>query len=234
MAKKNAWFKHYNTASDGATLRTLWDNGDMEAYALFWKFHELLSRFEDEKERGKMTISWAVLSRETGWKPSKCRRVLARICSLSKIEMNEKPDGNVSFLSPNWLELQERRGGKRDPKKEQKPDRGERRDERGEITDTELAKSTPSVVSFNERLKPENQPFFEVLSNLGITNVKILNNIHLVREEFESKENFDAFIRKVSLSENFNKIDNAYARKEYLAGAILNKSGIVGEQNATA
>lgn len=119
MVSKNKWFKHYNSASQGATLRSLWDAGDYEAYGLFWQLLELVSRFEDHEERGKITISWSVISRETGWKPSKCVRVLSRICSVSKIEMEEKPEGNVSFLVPNWLELQENRGGKRLPKKVQ-------------------------------------------------------------------------------------------------------------------
>lgn len=120
MTHKNVWFKHYNTASQGATLRTLWDNGDFEAYGMWWRLLELISVWENEDSRGEITISWNVLGRDTGWKPTKCRRVLFRIASVSNLDIKELPDGNVSFLHPNWLELQERRGGKKEAKEEQK------------------------------------------------------------------------------------------------------------------
>ena len=131
MAQKNAWFKHYNNASNGHTLSVLWSNNDTEAIALFWLILELVSRFEDESKRGFTTISWSTISRETGWKPSKCRRVLARISPVSKIEINEEQTGYVSFLVPNWLNYQENRGGKKSSKMEQNSDRGEKREERG-------------------------------------------------------------------------------------------------------
>lgn len=125
------WFKHYNTASQGVSLRRLWDAKDYEAYGLFWILLEMLSRFERPENRGKMEINWHVLARETNWKPTKCRRVLSRICSVSKIDMTEKPDGNVSFLVPNWLELQENRGRKKGYKSDKTP--GEVRGKKKEI-----------------------------------------------------------------------------------------------------
>lgn len=114
------WFKHYNTASQGHTLRSLWDDRDYEAYGLFWIMLELLSRFEDPENRGSMTIKISTISRETGWKPSKCLRVLSRIVSVSKIDMKQIREGYVSYLVPNWLELQENRGGQRLIKNEAK------------------------------------------------------------------------------------------------------------------
>lgn len=113
------WFKHYNNASSGASLRSLWDNGDYEAYGLFWRLLELLCQFEDKDRPGSMTISWALLARETGWKPTKCRRVLSRICLISKIDMEEIREGYVTFLLPKWLELQSSWGGKREARFEQ-------------------------------------------------------------------------------------------------------------------
>lgn len=117
---RGGWFKHFNTASQGHTLSTLWANNDTEAIALFWLLLELVSRFEDrdseDGKRGEITISWSVLARETNWKPSKCRRVLARIAPISKIEISEKQEGYVSFLIPNWLEFQENRGQKKSKK----------------------------------------------------------------------------------------------------------------------
>lgn len=125
------WFKHYNTASEGNTLSLLWSNSDYEAIALWWRVLELISKWEKEEERGRVLLSWLLLARETNWKPSKCRRVLARISSVSQIELREEQNGNFSLLLPNWMELQETRGGKRAAKKEQKVDRGKKREERG-------------------------------------------------------------------------------------------------------
>lgn len=111
---RNKWFKHYNTASQGETLTTLWANNDTEAIALFWLLLELVSRLESDEKRGEIQISWRVIARETGWKPTKCRRVMARILAISKIGMTEEQTGNVSFLIPNWLKLQGTWGGKRE------------------------------------------------------------------------------------------------------------------------
>lgn len=133
------WFKHYNDASIGHTLSNLWANNDTEAIALFWLIHELVSRFEDENSRGFVKISWSLLARDTNWKPTKCRRVLARISSVSKIEPREEIGGYVSFLIPNWLKFQENRGGKKLAKKEQNLDRGKKREVRREIPDAETS-----------------------------------------------------------------------------------------------
>jgi hypothetical protein len=116
---KNSWFKHYNNASQGQTLSVLWANSDTEAIALFWLLLEMVSRWEDESTRGEIEISWALLARETNWKPTKCKRVMTRILSVSKIEMNEKQTGNVAFLVPNWMKLQGTWGGKRESRFEQ-------------------------------------------------------------------------------------------------------------------
>lgn len=142
------WFKHYNTASEGNSLRLLWDSNDFEAYGLWWRLLELVSRWEKPEERGKITLSWNLLARETKWKPSKCRRVLSRISSVSQIELNEKPDGTFSFLVPNWSEYQENRGSKNSLKKVEKPDRAKTLEVRSkkEIKRENTA-STPNGVS---------------------------------------------------------------------------------------
>ena len=136
----NPWFKHWSNSSQGHTLSTLWANGDCEGIALFWLILELVCRYKKrDSDVGEITISWDALSRETNWKPSKCRRVLARISPVSQIEMNEKQNGYVSFLVHNWLKYQDSRGGKRLSKKEQNPVRREKREERRENTDTAAA-----------------------------------------------------------------------------------------------
>lgn len=116
---RNAWFKHYNDASQGNTLRLLWSKKDDEAIAFWWLLLELLSRWENPERRGEIVLSWEILARETNRKPSRCKRVMTRISSVSQIELNEKPDGTFTFVVPNWLELQERRGGKRESKNDQ-------------------------------------------------------------------------------------------------------------------
>lgn len=123
LVMANYYFKHLNTASQGATLSTLLANNDYEAYAAFWVLLELVSRFEDRgdaEKRGEITISWNRYGREINMKPTKSRRVLSRIASVSKIEIIEKPDGNVTFRVPNWLKLQETRGEKNTKKNDKK------------------------------------------------------------------------------------------------------------------
>lgn len=112
MAKhRMRWFKHWNEASQGSTLRKLWDAGDYEAYGLCWIILEMVSKWGDQLT-GKLDTTLDIIARETGWKPSKCRRVLLRISCVSFLEMEEKQNGNVTFLVPNWLKFQETRGQK--------------------------------------------------------------------------------------------------------------------------
>jgi hypothetical protein len=153
MANKNSWFKHYNNASQGHTLSVLWANGDTEGIALFWLLLELISRFEDPEKRGHMTISWSVLSRETNWKQSKCRRVLARISPVANFEMNEEKDGYVSFLVHNWAKLQENRGGKREAKKEQMSDRRKKREVRSKNKEIDYEKFQRAFELFPIQIK---------------------------------------------------------------------------------
>lgn len=150
----NPWFKHWGEASRGHTLSTLWANGDVEGIALFWLILELVCRYKKrDSDVGEITISWDVLSRETNWKPSKCRRVLARISPVSQIELSEKQTGYATFLVHNWLKYQDSRGGKRVSKKEQNHVRREKREERRENTD-----SAPIGVEFDFEVLYQNYP----------------------------------------------------------------------------
>lgn len=142
MARR-LWFKHFGTSSDGATLRALWDSNDFEAYGLWWRLLEMMCRFEDETRPGTMTISLCTISRETGWKPSKCLRVLIRICSVSKIELEEKPDGIYTFLVPKWSELNSSWGGKREASSEQDAGRSKKLEVRSKNISTEGSQNDP-------------------------------------------------------------------------------------------
>jgi hypothetical protein len=144
---KLTWFKHYNTASSGLTLRSLWDSKHYEAFALYWLVLEMVSRWESSDERGKLTVPLSVLSRETGWKQDKLVRELLRLQSDSlSIVFHDQDTTNtsrktksVTILISKWLELQEHRGGKRFTKTNQTliktPGEGEVRSEK---LDTEI------------------------------------------------------------------------------------------------
>lgn len=110
------WFKHYSNASEGLSLKTLWSNKDYEAIAVFWRLCELLSK-HDSKD-GILITSWAFIGRETGMKPSKCRRVLARISAVSLLRYEHETDEIQEFLVPKWSEFQETRGKKKSKKNE--------------------------------------------------------------------------------------------------------------------
>lgn len=110
MANKNYYFKHINTASQGASLRSLWDAKDYEAYGLWWIILEMVSRFEKYEKRGEITVSWSFLARETGWNRAKVRRVLLRNALKTEIVLTEELNDSVSIFVPNWLEFQEKRG----------------------------------------------------------------------------------------------------------------------------
>jgi hypothetical protein len=105
------WFKHYSDASDGLSLKTLWSNKDYEAIAVFWRLLELLSKHNSND--GVLTANWSFLSRETGMKPTKCRRVLARISAVSLVRYEHETDEIQPFLVPKWPEFQETRGKKK-------------------------------------------------------------------------------------------------------------------------
>lgn len=105
------WFKHYSDASDGLSLKTLWASRDYEAIAVFWRLCEMLSKHNIRD--GILTTNFSTIGRETGMKPSKCRRVLARIASVSLVRYEHDTDEIQPFLVPNWLKFQETRGQKK-------------------------------------------------------------------------------------------------------------------------
>lgn len=133
-----SWFKHYNTAHEGLTLRTLWDQEQFEAYGLFWILLELISRFEEEKSSGRLKIPMASLQRVTGWNLQRLTRVLTKIGETSSevqgIQVRLNLDQTCELFVPKWSKLQETRGGKRLAKKEQKVGRSEKLEVRSKNT----------------------------------------------------------------------------------------------------
>ncbi|MCM2282016.1 MAG: hypothetical protein NDI61_09240 [Bdellovibrionaceae bacterium] len=234
MAKKNVYFKHFNTASQGHTLATLWANGDTDAIALFWLLLELVSRFEDPEKgndaRGKITISWSVLAHETKWKPSKCRRVLARIVPVSEIEMTEFENGYVSFLVRNWLKFQETRGGK----KEQKTVgtilsniRGERREERV-VEEKEQNSSPPptGIQNFEAQFHPERERFESALRLISAWD-SVRHHFGAFVARFRSYDEWREWGNGFMVSVEKKQFSSPSERSRYITVSILREIGAI-------
>ena len=86
----------------------------------------------DPKNSSSLEISIQTIARETGWKPSKCVRVLSRICSVSKIGMKEVREGYYSFLYPKYAEINNRwtKVGAQQSRNRAGEERREKREER--------------------------------------------------------------------------------------------------------
>lgn len=167
------WFKHYNTASQGNTLRFLWDGGHYDAIAFWWLLLELVSRWEHPEKRGKITVSWKLLARETGWLVPRVKRVLGQVMtasctnSSSTQHMTLVPVGDelIQLMVPNWLELQENRGGKNSAKNEQKSLRREKEEVRSKIKDIrgEKEESELSLPLANDPPTPIKETFHKLV-----------------------------------------------------------------------
>lgn len=138
MGNKNSWFKHYNTSSEGQSFELLWAEQDYEAIAFFWWLLEQVSKFESESDRGTCVLSYRILKRKLGWNHSRSARVLSKIGSSFQVKIEPQSDPDLfKVFVPKWSELQENRGGKRDAKPEQKPDRRKKREVRGKNKEIE-------------------------------------------------------------------------------------------------
>ncbi len=116
---KNSWFKHYNTAHEGQTMSELWAENDTETIAFYWTILELVSRWESEDSRGDLEMKLSIFRMKLGMKSQRSRKLLAKISQRFKIDLEWISDKSFKLSIPNWLELQETRGGKREAKKSQ-------------------------------------------------------------------------------------------------------------------
>jgi hypothetical protein len=154
MAIKNSWFKHYNTSSDGQSFELLWAAQDYEAIAFFWWLLEQVSRFESLEERGKCTLSYSLLKRKLGWNAQRSARVLSKIASSFQVKIEPCSDKELFQVSiPNWLKLQENRGGKTLSKKEQNPERSKKREVRGKKKEIDYEKFQRAFELFPIQIK---------------------------------------------------------------------------------
>lgn len=127
---KNTWFKHYNEAHEGHLIGNLIASKQYEAALLWWVLLELVSRFEDENNRGTCTIPLARIARSMNMTQPRVEGLLDQLtlnspsshdCTIS----TSKPR-LVSISIRKWLELQENRGGKNQAKNDQNTDRSKR------------------------------------------------------------------------------------------------------------
>jgi len=144
MASKNAWFKHYNMASEGQTIAQLWAENDTETIAFYWTVLEMVSRWEDETKRGFWAGNLSIFRAKLGMKSQRSRKLLSKITERFSFNLEWISDQSFQLSIPKWLELQEKRGGKSKAKKEQKADRGERTEDRGQKTDCDVSQTLPS------------------------------------------------------------------------------------------
>ena len=144
MAKKDSWFKHYNTAHEGLSMSQLWAGKEYAAIAFYWALLEMVSRHEDENSRGKLEVNLATFKMKLGLNAQTSLKLLLRIAQTFKIEVKQKSDKTYEVFIPNWSELQERRGGKTKPKLDQISTetgtdlRLKTKDERQETKDTDF------------------------------------------------------------------------------------------------
>lgn len=117
---KNEWFKHYNDAHDGQTFIELWADKDFETIAFYWAFLEMISRFEDEENRGVWTGKLSIFKAKLNLNSTRSRKLLNRISTTFEVKLEWNSTESFTVFVPNWLKLQENRGGKREAKKDQK------------------------------------------------------------------------------------------------------------------
>jgi hypothetical protein len=148
------WFKHYNDASKGLTIGTLLSQGDHEAVCVFWILLELLSRFEDQNRSGFINLKLSFIGRETNMKPTKARRVLARISAVSPEWNWSFSAEECSFLVPNWLKLQGTPGPNLGRSTFKQGGRSKKREVR--------SKKKEEVESFGNDPSPSQDPIFTI------------------------------------------------------------------------
>lgn len=144
MASKNSWFKHYNTSFDGRTMTALWASKDSELIAFYWALLEMVSRWESEESRGEVVLELATLRSKLSMNAQRSRKLLSKIVQTFEIKVEWISEESFKVSLPNWLELQERRGGKRESLDEQKTGkkgvevRGKKKEVRSKNLDTEV------------------------------------------------------------------------------------------------
>lgn len=168
----------------------------------------MMCRWEEKDSPGKMILNWHVIARETGWKPSKCRRVLSRISSVSKIELNEVPDGNVEFLMPKWLELQSSWGGKREARFDQDAGRSKKLEVR--------SKNAPNPATDPVAVKKESEWKYFPGFKLELYNAWVDKyGTEFVREEISKADLWCLANKNKAPKSDFNRFMNGWLSRNW-------------------
>ena len=189
------WFKHYNTAHEGKTICELWASHDSELIAFYWTILEMVSRWEDENERGVLVVKLSTLKMKLGMNSQRSSKLLAKISSTFKIEVKEISEETYKLSVPNWLELQETRGGKNKANFVQSAGRSKKeevRSKKEELKHTKKVKPVAAAPSFDfEKLYLEYPPRGDppgIQNSYKSSGIKKLNSIVKTSEQFTEVE----------------------------------------------
>jgi hypothetical protein len=177
--RKYPWFKHYNNASDGMSLDSLWAENDFEAIAFYWRILELVSQYESQERRGVIEINLSLISKKTGWKSQRLIRLLSKIAQRSLIDLETISEQSYRISIPKWLQFQE---NKKNPQAESEQSARPRRKKKEERrkNEKENGASAPNTSSFDIAKIPSslatklNKEAFELLRQ--IENEQLLND----------------------------------------------------------
>jgi hypothetical protein len=148
--KSLRWFKHYNDASDGHSFQQLISEKDYESLFIYWWILEQISKFEDHENRGKISLKFSYFKMKLNQNRQRITKVLEKIGQTFDLEVSINSDETVTLFVRKWSELQENRGGKRDPnieaKLEQKTTevRRKRKEERTKSKELDLLSTEPN------------------------------------------------------------------------------------------
>lgn len=222
---KLKWFKHYNEASSGGSIRNLIDEKDYRTVACYWVLLELISRDEKPEKRGFAVFSKSRLKRIWSVNERTLVDTCLKLASYFNCDFSQLTGNFVSFYLPNWLELQENRGGKRIAKKQQSPGEVEERSKKREV-EVRSDEALKNIQKFEEQFKkPEEwvsknlDLAFKVLHPKAHPPPEIKRNLMSIQKNFIDEDNFKIWINGVLGSENCKE-------PKYLAAAILKEIGV--------
>lgn len=152
------WFKHYNNASEGESCELLIAEKDYECLYIYWWLNEQVSKFEDTdspEKRGRITLNFSYFKRKLHLNIQRTSRVLQKIHKTFKMEITINSDETISVYVPNWSELQENRGGKRESKANQNNGKNpqELRDKNKELIRTRIVEIFTNFYPINAGLE---------------------------------------------------------------------------------
>ena len=221
------WFKHYNTASDGASMELLWAAKDYETIAFYWFVLETVSKFEKDESRGKCVVSFAYFKRKLGWNFQRTYRVLTKFRQSFEVSFEVCSEKKLIELSiHNWLKLQENRGGKRLAKTLQNTGRSKSKEIKKE--EVEVREQTSATQNFENSFRPEIVLFRNEIEKYGIDlNPSLKRILPRIAQEFEfNVEKFQSWSSLLVSGKSFQNIADKQAKTRYYIQALRKEVGL--------